>query len=270
MTDAEKKELEALKGKTNLTDEEKVRLAALESKVKDGGQTFTEDYVRALRQEAAKYRTKAKENEEALAKYATIDIDEYDALKKEKVKADEKKLEEKGEFAKLKEQLIEQHNKELATKETEKGVIAQRAQQLETELNRTILSYEISVAATVAKAINPRLVEMVALQQMKVEQLEDGKRVIRVLDGEGKPRTDIKTGEPVKVSQLLEEMKLTEDYAHLFSGGNAGAGSQTTLFDGKRIVNPWKKDSFNLSMQGKIVTENPELANRLKIEAGVK
>jgi hypothetical protein len=81
---------------------------------------------------------------------------------------------------------------------------------------------------------------------------------------------DLKTGKPLTVPQLLEEMRLSPDYAHLFAGGKAGSGSGTTLFNGERVDNPWKKESFNLTLQGKILRENPTLANRLKQEAGVR
>lgn len=44
-----------------------------------------------------------------------------------------------------------------------------------------------------------------------------------------------------------------------FSGGNPG-----------NQPNPWKKDTFNLTQQGKILRENPALAEKLMREAGVK
>jgi hypothetical protein len=37
----------------------------------------------------------------------------------------------------------------------------------------------------------------------------------------------------------------------------------------KPLINPWKKETFNLTMQGKIIRENPDMANRFKAEAGV-
>ena len=66
MTDAEKKELEALKVKADKSDEENKPLEALEAKDKsddDGAKekTYSESYVKSLRTENAKYRTRAKE-----------------------------------------------------------------------------------------------------------------------------------------------------------------------------------------------------------------
>ena len=72
----------------------------------------------------------------------------------------------------------------------------------------------------------------------------------------------------VEDPELLEEMKQDERYAHEFAGGNLGGGSNTVKFDGKSIENPWKPGHINLTAQGRIVKENPALAERLKAEAG--
>lgn len=37
----------------------------------------------------------------------------------------------------------------------------------------------------------------------------------------------------------------------------------------KDVANPWKTDSFNLTKQIEISQKNPELANTMKVEAGV-
>lgn len=44
-------------------------------------------------------------------------------------------------------------------------------------------------------------------------------------------------------------------------GGGAGGGGQ---------ANPWKKDTYNLTEQGRILREKPELAKQLKAAAGIK
>jgi hypothetical protein len=272
MTDEERKELEALRKKADPTDDDKKRIEALEAKEKaaEGGdeKTFSESYVKELRTESAKYRTKAKEAEEALAKFDGIDLDEYHTMKQAQKDEETKELERKGEFDKLREQMVDDHNDEKAKWETEKAELNARYAALEAELHKTILSHEIVVAAAVAKAYNPKLVELAVAQMVKVEQGDDGRRIIRVLDAEGNPRKYYKTGEPMTIPQLLEEMKQSQEYAPLFAGGNVGAGSNTVQFDGKSIENPWKPETLNLTLQGKIVKENPELAARLKAEAG--
>ena len=53
------------------------------------------------------------------------------------------------------------------------------------------------------------------------------------------------------------------------SGSGRQPATKTNSFQGKTIANPWKKDTFNLTLQGQILTGDPELAKRLKKEAGI-
>lgn len=54
----------------------------------------------------------------------------------------------------------------------------------------------------------------------------------------------------------------------LYQTTGGGAGSSGGGGGGGGMKNPWAKDSFNLTEQGKILKEKPELAKRLKAEAG--
>lgn len=275
LTPEQKKELEALKAKAQLTEQEKARLTELEALVdekQNKEEVFSEAYVKELRNEAAKYRAKLREAEGSLAKFDNVDPEQYKKLIEEAKKTEEKILEGKGEWDKLRNQLVADYDKVVAGKETTITEKDKAIAQLEADLASTVLSYEISAAASMADAINPKLVEMVAKGLTKVERLEDGSRVVKVLDADKNPRVDLKTGKPFTIVQMLEEMKQMGDYAHLFKGGKAGTGSNGDIhaFDGANIQNPWKRESFNLTLQGKIVTSNPELASRLKAQAGVK
>lgn len=40
--------------------------------------------------------------------------------------------------------------------------------------------------------------------------------------------------------------------------------------DSNTTINPWKKETFNLTMQGQILRDNPELAKQLQESAGIK
>lgn len=50
-------------------------------------------------------------------------------------------------------------------------------------------------------------------------------------------------------------------------GGGGATGN-----DGKPGAknNPWKQDTFNLTEQGRITRDNPDLAKKLKAEAGIQ
>lgn len=77
-----------------------------------------------------------------------------------------------------------------------------------------------------------------------------------------------KEGKPIGVDDVIKPLKEDKAFGHLFKvadGTNytpAGGGSYT----GK---NPFAKDSFNLTEQGKLLTENPAQAKELAAAAGV-
>ena len=273
LTKQEKEELDALKAKDKPTDAEKTRLEALEAKSRDGDgdgeKSYSENYVEQLRRENAKYRLRAKQADEKLAEYDGIDPEEYRQMKEKQAKAEKDKLAKSGEWEKLREQTAQEHKKEIDKLESELAALKGQYAKLEAELNDTIMGHEVAVQASIAKAINPALVEMVVKTMAKPIKLEDGRRVVRVLDADGNERIDIKTGKPLTVSQLIEELKQADHYAHLFEGGTKGGGSKTVQFGGNNIKNPWKRESYNLTLQGEIVRDNPELAKRLKAEAGI-
>ena len=269
LKDEEKKELEALKAKTDLTEAEKKRMADLDAKAKEtNDETFSKDYVETLRKENAKYRIRAKEADEKLASYDGIDPDEYKKLKDAAAKAEQDKLKSEGAWDKLREKLVADHNAEMTKKDAEVVALKANNEKLEADIGRTIRSHEVAVEASIAEAINPKLVELVVESKTKVEVDKDGKRTITVLDTDGAPSIDAKTGKPKTIAQLLQDMKTSVEYAHLFKGGNDGAGSRTDNFDGKSVKNPWKADSLNLTLQGQIIKANPEMARRMIKEVG--
>ena len=78
-----------------------------------------------------------------------------------------------------------------------------------------------------------------------------------------------KEGKPIGIEDMLKPMKEDKTQSHLFQSGKngteynpAGGGSYT----GK---NPFAKESFNLTEQGKLFKENPAQAKELAAAAGV-
>lgn len=72
---------------------------------------------------------------------------------------------------------------------------------------------------------------------------------------------DMMRGEGLE--EHIRRLRIAPDTACLFRTGQPSQGNM------KPITNPWKKETFNLTMQGKIITENPEMAERLKAEANI-
>jgi predicted RNase H-like nuclease (RuvC/YqgF family) len=73
-----------------------------------------------------------------------------------------------------------------------------------------------------------------------------------------------------KTTPIVETFK-TRNEAIIADTSGHGSGQEPTnriTFNGEAIDNPWKDKTLNLTMQGRITRENPELAQRLKKAAG--
>jgi hypothetical protein len=227
---------------------------------------YGENYVKALRKEAAEKRERIKELQKQLEMYQGIDVEEYKRLKEEMEKLEMEKLDKKGQFEKLKEQIVAEQQKVLKAEQQKYAELEVRYKQLEAELNDIVLANEVINEATMAEVFNPMLVKMVIAQEAKVEVV-DGKRVIRFYDKDGQVAINYKTGEPLTVKDKIQAMKLDNNYAFMFKGGRVGAGSSTDNFGGANSKNPFRKDSYNLTEQSRLYRENPELAKKLKADA---
>jgi hypothetical protein len=75
----------------------------------------------------------------------------------------------------------------------------------------------------------------------------------------------------ITLADYIAKINEDDDNAHHFrvkggSGSGTGAGSQG---GGKVQTNPWKRETRNLTEQGRILRSDPQLATRLKAEAGI-
>lgn len=108
------------------------------------------------------------------------------------------------------------------------------------------LDFAIEKALTATKAKNAKAVK--ALLDMEKVKL-DGEQLLGLDD-------------------QLKAIQQSDPY--LFGEpGKVGSGTNPPGAGGAE-VNPWKKETFNLTQQAKVLRENPALAARLKAEAGVK
>lgn len=191
---------------------------------KDSQKTFDEAYVKSLRDEAAKYRVKAKELEDrvsTLPNEITAKVLKALGLEPDPDKNFEKQLAEAQE----------------------------KAAKAEKRANARLISAEVRLQST----------EM---------NLVDADAALALMD---KANVAVDENGAVKgVKEALEALitekpwlKKNDTKQSVGSGTNPpGAGGSE--------INPWRKETFNLTQQAKILRENPALAARLKAEAGVK
>jgi len=108
------------------------------------------------------------------------------------------------------------------------------------------LDFAIEKALAAAKAKNPKAVKaLLDLEKVKL----DGEQLLGLDD-------------------QLKAIQQSDPY--LFGeSGKVGSGTNPPGA-GTGEVNPWKPETFNLTLQGKILREDPAKAARMKAEAGVK
>jgi len=120
------------------------------------------------------------------------------------------------------------------------------AEEWQAKMSQMQLDFAIEKALAAAKAKNAKAVKaLLDLEKVKL----DGEQLLGLDD-------------------QLKTLKETDPY--LFGeSGKVGSGTNPPGA-GNPEVNPWKPETFNLTLQGKILMEDPAKATRMKAEAGVK
>ncbi len=174
-----------------------------------------------------------------------IPKDKYNeaAEAKKKLEADiqerDKQLEELKKAAGSNEEL----KKQIETLQTENK---KAGEEWQAKVAQMQLDFAIEKALAAAKAKNPKAVKaLLDLEKVK-------------FDGE-------------QLLGLDDQLKaIQQSDAYLFGeSGKVGSGTNPPGA-GTGEVNPWKKESWNLTLQGKILKEDPAKATRMKAEAGIK
>ena len=76
-----------------------------------------------------------------------------------------------------------------------------------------------------------------------------------------------KDGKPVGVDDILKPLMEDKTYSHLFA--EKGGAYTPKGGSGSSDVNPWAKETFNLTKQGEIYKNDPAKAKVLMQEAGM-
>jgi predicted RNase H-like nuclease (RuvC/YqgF family) len=120
------------------------------------------------------------------------------------------------------------------------------AEEWQAKMAQMQLDFAIEKALAAAKAKNAKAVKaLLDLEKIKL----DGEQLLGLDD-------------------QLKAIQQSDPY--LFGeSGKVGSGTNPPGV-GNPEVNPWKKETWNLTMQGKILMDDPAKATRMKAEAGVK
>jgi len=120
------------------------------------------------------------------------------------------------------------------------------AEEWQAKMSQMKLDFALEKALAAAKAKNPKAVK--ALLDMEKVKL-DGEQLLGLDD-------------------QLKALQQSDPY--LFGDSGKVGGGTNPPGVGDPEVNPWKPETFNLTLQGKILREDPAKAARMKAEAGVK
>ena len=190
--------------------------------------------------------------------------DEFDKKKKE---LDDKKLADEGQWDALKLKLNETNATALGELTTLKdGEIST----LRGALDKSLID-NVSLKAIEKEEGNSFFLLPHMKNQTKTFQKEDGNFDVQVIDKEGNQRFGDDETTPFTVADLVAEMKANEAFAPAFPNANAGGGGNANAGGGGGSggVNPWKKDTRNVTQQAKLNKDNPALAAQMKKAAGV-
>lgn len=120
------------------------------------------------------------------------------------------------------------------------------AEEWQAKMAQMQLDFAVERALTTAKAKNAKAVK--ALLDMEKVKL-DGEQLLGLED-------------------QLKAIKESDPY--LFGEPGKVGGGTNPPGAGNPEVNPWKPETFNLTLQGQILREDPAKATRMKAEAGIK
>lgn len=133
------------------------------------------------------------------------------------------------------------------------------------ELQKQVNQYKNKVTELETAAANTQK-EYALKDKLKEAGVTDADYIIYKQGGLDKFTFD-KDGKPIGIEDVLKPLK--ESSPHLFKSGTGG-GYNPAGGGAPTVKNPFAKDTWNMTEQGKLFRENPEQARQLAAAAGVK
>lgn len=217
-----------LKRTVNSLDDLPESVRGLYSQREEGeGFVLTEIMVEGLIPEtkASGYRTK---NDELLGevkslkeRYRDIDPKRYRELAEQAEQAEREKLKLSGDFDSREKQLLERQAKAEERWREENTTLKASLQEL--LVDQAAKDALLGAQARKVGGINVLLPH---LQRAVNVVEENGRHVVRVMGADGRPRMTNRSGDtsPMTISELVAEMKASDEFAHCFEAENRSGG----------------------------------------------
>ncbi len=197
---------------------------------KDGKAVLTKEIevedlpsVAGLKSTLDKTKREQKALADRLKAFDGFDAEEYTSLKSELETLRAKGSTDKGEVDRMLAQLKDGQAKELKTRDDKIVALSSRLvnREKDTAISAALTKFE-AAGAGAAKAVQRLVRDSIDIVE------EDGEYVTHVLDEKGKVRYSKKSGEPMTVEELVEEMASGDEYKVLFKGtGMSGPGTES-------------------------------------------
>ena len=142
----------------------------------------------------------------------------------------------------------------------------QKAKLTDEELKQAELDERAKDIADREKALKDKENRLFAVKAIKEAGLDDGSDTSLALVEFVIADEETEITEKVKAFKALFDKAVSAEVSKRFKDGGRNPAAGTHTNGGK---NPYKKDQFNFTEQMRIESENPELAAKLRAEAGV-
>lgn len=195
-----------------------------------------------------------------LDRFSGIDPDEVAKLIEDSKEKEEQDAKDKGEWDKILEARDSKHAKAL---DEVTSKLTARAERSERALQERIVNSELQAALIDVDVAKHFMGAVGSLLRNKIKVVEDDDAVFRAY-----VEVD---GDEVPVSQFVKHWSDTDEGKHFVvapENGGGGQNGEKSGNGGRKVANPFKRESLNLTEQGKILKSDPNKARRLMQEAG--
>jgi hypothetical protein len=128
----------------------------------------------------------------------------------------------------------------------------------------TIGRLQIEALATSAGAIDPAKVAEFVIKNTKADIDTLGVVKIQMIDPETGDRLRMPNADAMTPGQFIAQMKADPTYGDLFTDGAAGKPKPKATGGLTTETNPWHRDHWNLTEQGRLLRTEPVYAARLR------